>query len=122
MSWLLILSLVTALPPAPPSVQGFISTEDLTVLCAPQNDSPALCIGYLVGAVDQLLAGQARRPATRRTICPPANLSAEAVQTALLLRLGRDRANRPQAAADAIRQAVEAEYACPLGAGVRPGR
>lgn len=115
MTWLLILSLVTAVPPPPPAVQGFMSAKDLTVLCTPQDDSSALCLGYLVGAVDQLLARQARRPAARHTICLPKGVTAEAMRDTVMTRLARDPLNRPEAAADAISQAVQAEYACPPG-------
>lgn len=113
MNWLLLLSLVTAVPPPPPSVQGFVSTEGLTVLCEPQDDASALCLGYLVGALDQMLARQARRPAARHTICLPKGLTAEAMRTSVMGRVARDPTHRPQSAAEAIRQAVEAEYPCP---------
>ena len=53
MNWLLILSLVTAIPPPTPCVRGFISTENLAVLCVAQDESSILWLGYLVGAVDQ---------------------------------------------------------------------
>ncbi len=113
MAWLLILSLVTAIPAPSPSVQGFMSAGDLAVLCEPRNEASALCLGYLVGAMDQLLARQARRPAARYTICLPKGVTAEAMRDVIMIRLTRDPKNRPEAAADAIRQAVQAEYGCP---------
>ncbi|MFZ3004890.1 MAG: Rap1a/Tai family immunity protein [Phenylobacterium sp.] len=112
MNWLLLLSLATAIPSPPPGVQGFVSAEDLMILCEPQDDSSALCLGYLVGALDQLLARQARRPAARHTLCLPKGLTAEMMRDNVMDRVARDPRRRPQAAAEAIRQAVEAEYPC----------
>ncbi|WP_340647611.1 Rap1a/Tai family immunity protein [Phenylobacterium sp.] len=117
MNWFFLISLVTASPlsPSPQAVQGFMTASDLTVLCTPQDESSALCLGYLVGAVDQLLARQARRSAARHTICLPKGMTAETMRGAIMARLARDPRNRPHAAADAVRHAVEAEYACPRG-------
>ncbi|CAN5548163.1 hypothetical protein BH10PSE5_BH10PSE5_02470 [soil metagenome] len=112
MAWLLILSLVTAIPAPSPSVQGFMSAADLAVLCEPQDEASALCLGYLVGAMDQLLARQAGRSSARRTICLPKGVTAEAMRDAIMTRLTRDPRNRPEAAADAVRQAAQAEYGC----------
>lgn len=112
MNWLLLLSLATAIPPPPPGVQGFVSAEDLMVLCEPQDDSSALCLGYLVGALDQLLARQARRPVARHTLCLPKGLTAEVMRASVMDRVARDPTRRPRSAAEAIRLAMEAEYPC----------
>lgn len=89
-----------------------MSTADLAVLCEPRDEASALCLGYLVGAIDQLLARQARRSAARHTLCLPKGVTAETMRDAIMIRLTRDPENRPEAAADAIRQAVQAEYGC----------
>ena len=44
----------------------------------------AICIGYVVGSVDQLMAQQARREAPRRTICPPSGMTADEAMKAVV--------------------------------------
>ena len=78
MHWLLALSIVTGLPPQAPTELGFVDASQLSALCGTSgsnaNSARLLCLGYVVGAVDQLLAAQARRG--RSTLCPPQDLTA----------------------------------------------
>lgn len=72
---LLLLSLVTGEPPPPALLPGFLDAARLMAFCEAKGEDAdagrALCMGYVVGAVDQLVAQQARRDESRRTICVP---------------------------------------------------
>src|SRR3569833_4429092 len=76
---LLLLSLVTGDPPPPAMLPGFLDAAKLMTFCEAKGDDAAagraLCMGYVVGAVDQLVAQQARRDESRRTICAPKTLT-----------------------------------------------
>ncbi len=88
MHWLVILSLVTGAPPPAGTLPGFLDAAKLVSLCdaagADAEAARAICIGYVVGSVDQLMAQQARRDASRRTICPPSNMTADAAMKAVV--------------------------------------
>jgi hypothetical protein len=81
MHWLLLLSLVTGAPPQAATLPGFLDVAKLMTLCeatGPDADTGrAICAGYVVGSVDQLMAQQARREADRRTICPPKSMTVD---------------------------------------------
>lgn len=120
MRWLLILSLVTGAP-ATPTHPGFLDTPRLAAACAaegPGADSPrSLCLGYVVGAVDQILAAQARRG--RQTFCPPADLTAEAAVAAVMRHKRFAGGATGIGAADFVRAALEDAFPCPLARGKR---
>lgn len=119
MHWFLILTLATAIPAAPTApaiVPGFIDGDRLAALCSPIAPDPeashSLCLGYIVGSVDQLLARQARRPALARTICLSKAPSAEQLVEVTEKHLTRHPRVRSSAASAVIRDALEARYPC----------
>ena len=116
---LLILTLATAIPTAPVApemVPGFIDGTRLATLCSPTapdaEASRSLCLGYVVGSVDQLLARQARRPFLRHTICLPKDLPAEQLVETIERHLIRYPRVQDSAASAVIRDALEARYPC----------
>lgn len=118
MGWLLVLTLATAIPASPPapSVSGFMDGAQLNALCnARQPDAEAsapLCLGYIAGSVDQLLARQARRPTLQRTICLPKNLPVDELADVVAKHLRRFPQVRSFAASAVVRQALEVYYPC----------
>jgi hypothetical protein len=76
---LLLLTLVTGSAPAPAMTPGFMDTARLVSMCRAEGPDAAsgraICMGYVAGAADQLMAQQARREEYRRTICPPKTLT-----------------------------------------------
>jgi len=126
--WLLILSLATTVPAAPPGpalVPGFVDGGRLSALCsasgAGAESANSLCLGYVVGAVDQILARQTRRAALQRSICLPAGASAEQLAAAITKRLAQDPRLWSQAASAVVRDALEKLYPCRGGARVSQG-
>jgi hypothetical protein len=121
MLWLLAFSLVTGLPPQPPSQPGFIDAPRLAALCGaggPEGQSArSLCLGYVVGSVDQLMASQARRG--RATVCPPKDLTAEDAMKAVVRRSRYASTATGLGAAGFVRFALEDAYPCPLPVGPR---
>jgi hypothetical protein len=113
---LLILNATLAMQPSPQShVQGFINVTDLHVICenkTDQLDATALCMGYIIGAIDQLLAQQARRPRMRQALCLPEGISTDTIRTQVL-RSVKEGVDQPSVgAAASIQRAVEAAYPC----------
>lgn len=120
MYWLLILSLVTGAPPPASTLPGFLDAAKLTALCdasgADAEAGRALCMGYVVGSVDQLMAQQARRDEPRRSICPPRNMTAEDAMKAVV-KYSRFGATATGVGASAfIRFAMEDSFPCRRGA------
>ena len=114
MWWILAFSLVTGLPPAPPPHYGFIDAARLATLCKAQGDDAAsarsLCLGYIVGAVDQLFAQQAR--SGQATICPPGDLTADDAMAAVVRHARFASTADGLSAADFVRLAMEIGYPC----------
>ena len=114
MFWLLIFSIVTGLPPQPPSHAGFIDGAKLASLCgAAGADAPSarsLCLGYVIGSLDQLMALQA--DGGRPTVCPPGDLTADDTMK-VVLRYARFASTATSlGAAGSIRVALENAYPC----------
>ena len=114
--WLMALAIVTKLPPPAPTHLGFLDAARLQAVCSADgpnaSEARALCLGYVTGALDQLLARAAgRRPAT---VCPPPGLTPqEAVEA--VMRYDRYAVTaRGVGAADFIRFALERAYPCPV--------
>ena len=114
MFWLLLFSIVTGLPPQPPSHPGFIDGARLAALCSAAGpDAPSarsLCLGYVVGSVDQLMAFQA--DGGRPTVCPPGDLTAEDTMTAVVRYARFASTATSLGAAGFIRFALEDAYPC----------
>lgn len=117
MNWLLALSLATAIPSPPAGVPGYMNGGQLLAICMAQGADAEvgamLCLGYVVGAVDQLLAREARRPAHRRAVCLPQDATAEQVRDAILAQIIGHPKAQVHAAAELIRLALEADFPCP---------
>jgi hypothetical protein len=123
MPWLLILTLnFTPLAPAP-TIQGFVSSGVLRSLCsAPIGDSDhgaSLCLGYLAGVTDQLLARESKRWGSRRKFCLPAGVTMEDLRDVVLSFQSETVAADDVAAAPVIRLAFEAAFPCGMP-GARP--
>ncbi|MDO8379060.1 Rap1a/Tai family immunity protein [Phenylobacterium sp.] len=117
MIWLLALSIVTAVPPPPAGVPGYMNGGQFVAMCLAQGPDAevgaVLCLGYLVGSVDQLLAREARRSPDRRTICLPKGATAEQVREAVMTQLVAHPEAQVHAAAELIRLSLETEFPCP---------
>lgn len=123
MQWLLILSLVTGVAPPPATMPGFLDTERLMALCdagGPDAESGrAICMGYIVGSLDQLMAQQSRRDEGRRTICPPKDMTAEDAVRAVIKYSRFGATATGIAASSFVRFAMEDSFPCQPAAHAR---
>jgi hypothetical protein len=113
---LLILSLVTGSAPPAPTLPGFVDTAKLMSMCKADGDDAiagqSICMGYVVGAVDQLMAQEARREPTRRTICPPKNMTVDEAVAAVVKYSRFATTAQGIGASSFIRFAMEDTYPC----------
>ena len=113
---LLILSLLTGTPPPPPAIQGFVDAAKLMSLCQEGGPDAAagqsICMGYVIGAVDQLMAQQGRRDGARRTICPPEGMTVNDAVAAVVKYSRFATTAKGIGAASFIRFAMEDTYPC----------
>jgi hypothetical protein len=74
------MTIVTALTPPQPTHPAFMDAPRLQATCDAEGpDAPAakaVCIGYVMGVVDQLMTRSARRGGP--TFCPSADFNARA--------------------------------------------
>ena len=115
---ILMLTLVTGAAPAPAMMPGFMDTARLVAMC--KADGPnaksgqAVCMGYVAGAVDQLLAQQSRRDGPRRTICVPPSVTVTDAVAAVVKYSRFAQTARGIGASSFIRFAMEDTYPCQL--------
>lgn len=116
MPWLLMLSLTTA--PSPPAIQlqGFVSAGVLRTICLAPGEDPDhgadLCLGYVAGVADGLLAREAQRRPARRKLCIPAGVAVDDLRDAVLAYLPTANAADDVGAAPMVRAALEATFPC----------
>ncbi|HEY2358718.1 MAG TPA: Rap1a/Tai family immunity protein [Phenylobacterium sp.] len=115
MHWLVILSLITGTTPPPATLPGFIDAAKLIELCGAELDAGpgrAICVGYVVGAVDQLMAQQSQLEEARRTICPPSGMTVEDAVSAVV-KYGRFGSTATNIGASGfVRFAMEETFPC----------
>jgi len=113
---LLALTIVTALPAQAPTHPGFVDAAQLAAVCDAEGSgaatAQALCLGYVTGAVDQILA----RPAGHRspTVCPPPDFTPRAALDAVMRYARFASTAKGIGAADFVRFALERAYPCPV--------
>lgn len=92
-----------------------MDAAQLAAVCSadgPESEAQrALCLGYITGVADQLLA----RPAGRRppTVCPPPDLTPKAALDAVMRYVRFAETAKGVGAADFVRFALERAYPCP---------
>ncbi len=119
MIWLVLLAtgVVATTPPA--DLRGFLDGRQLQEHCrpGPADDladlRSALCLGYVVGSADQLLAVEAETPPHLRSFCPPRTTIAEDLRDAAMDLLDQHPEARDAAAATVVAGALAARYPCP---------
>jgi hypothetical protein len=113
---LLLLSLVTGSPPPPPTMSGFVDAAKLISMCQAEGPDAmagqSICVGYVIGAVDQLMAQQARRDGPSRTICPPKAMTVNEAVAAVVKYSRFGKTAQGIGAASFIRFAMEDTYPC----------
>ena len=118
--WLIALAIVTGLPSKTASLPGFFDAPKLLALCTasgPDADAAkAVCLGYVMGAADQLLMRQARR---RPSVCPPGDLTASAALSAVMRHERYAYSAKGIGAADFVRVALEQAWPCAVEASGR---
>jgi hypothetical protein len=119
--WLMAFIIVTALPPKPVTHPGFVDAAQLAAAC--DADGPraaemrAVCLGYVTGVTDQLLARTAgRRPPT---ICPPAGFTPGDAVAAVQRHARFASTAQGIGAADFVRFALERACPCPVERSLR---
>lgn len=112
----LILSLVIGSTPASPTMPGFLDAARLVSMCnasgADAKSGQSLCMGYVVGAIDQLMAQQLSGDTPRRTICPPMAMTANDAVKAVVRSSRFAPTARGIGASSFIRFALEDTYPC----------
>jgi hypothetical protein len=109
------LIIVTALP-KPVTHPGFIDAAQLAAACAAEGprapEMRAVCLGYVTGATDQLLARTSgRRPPT---ICPPAGFTPADAVAAVQRHARFASTTQGVGAAGFVRFALERAHPCPV--------
>jgi len=113
MPWLFALLLATSSSPAPPRMQGFFDAAQLAAVCGVDTPSArSICLGYVVGSLDQVMAQQSRRRPSRRTICPPAGMTAQDVVKVVARHSKFAETATGLGAAGFVRFALEDAYPC----------
>lgn len=116
MLWLIGLALATAPSPSAPAMLGFIDAAQLGELCAPAGpkarEGLPICLGYITGAVDQILSDQAMGPAQARTICPPQGITARDAMATVVEYADWSKSAQGVSAAGFVRAAMEKAYPC----------
>ena len=118
----LILAATLAASPQPPLMFNFFDAADLLGHCAARDARrevrQALCMGYVAGAVDQLMLDEALREARERTICPPQDLTVQ-VAVSRILEHATWAAREPGlGAAGLVRFAFKQSYPCRRASGI----
>lgn len=112
----LLLAAALAASPQPPVMYNFFDATDLLGHCAARDDKAALrnalCMGYVAGAMDQLLMQQAALDSQDRTICPPTTLTLQGVVGHVLDHASWAARERGLGASGLVRFALEQSYPC----------
>lgn len=115
----LILAATLAASPQPPVMFNFFDAPDLLGHCAARDDKAglrqSLCLGYVAGALDQLLLEQAMLDPRDRTICPPGGLTLQAAVADILDHASWAARERDLGASGLVRFALEQSYPCRRG-------
>jgi hypothetical protein len=106
-----------AAAPAPrPAMLGFVDAAALSGFCTATGEKAGegrmVCLSYITGAVDQLLADQAMRAPDDRTICVPGDVTAEAVMKSVATHATWSKSAKGVSAAGFVKFAMEAAYPC----------
>lgn len=118
MIWLALLAtgVVAAAPAA--DLRGFVDGRQLQEHCRPSPADEladlrsALCLGYVVGSADQLLAAEVETPPQLKSFCPPRTAIAEDLRGAVMDLLDQHPEARDAAAASVVAAALAARYPC----------
>lgn len=97
------------------SMVGFIDAATLSAACAADVravDARAICLGYIAGAADQLLASQSIRGPASRTICIPSGTNTSTVVATVSAYAAWSRNAKGVSAAGFVEAALERAYPC----------
>jgi len=112
----LIFAAVLVASPQPPLMYNFFDAPDLLGHCGARDDKAhvrqALCLGYVAGALDQLMMEQAMLDPQERTICPPPGLTLDAAVSHILDHASWAARERDLGASGLVRFALEQSYPC----------
>ncbi|WP_332770146.1 Rap1a/Tai family immunity protein [Phenylobacterium sp.] len=118
MNWLVMLATGVISTSPVPDLRGFLDGQQLYEHCRPDPADDladlrsALCLGYVVGSADQILAAEAGAPPQLRTFCPPANVTAEDLRGAAMTFLARHAEARGAAASTVMAAALADGFVC----------
>lgn len=124
MIWLVLLAtgVVAGAPAA--ELRGFLDGQQLHEQCRPSPADEladlrsALCLGYVVGSADQILADEAEMPPQLKSFCPPRTVIAEDLRGAAVDFLDRHPEAQGAAAATVVAAALAARYPCGADEGI----
>ena len=109
----IVLSLALGFVTGPAAVPGFIDAPKLAEICAAEApDGKAICLGYVAGVVDQVVAYQARLPAERRTICLPRDMTVNRAVDAVQASADWAKTSEGVGASGFVKFALERAFPC----------
>jgi hypothetical protein len=103
-------------PASPGAMLGFFDAATLSGFCDPAaataREGLPICLSYITGAADQLLAEQAMGAPGERTICLPRSITPQAVMAAVNAYAGWTASAKGVSAAGFVKYALEEAYPC----------
>lgn len=118
MNWLVVFATAVVATSPSADLRGFLDGQQLHEHCRPNPADDladlrsALCLGYIVGSTDQILAAEAETPPELKSFCPPQTVLAEDLRGAAMDFLDRHPKARSAAAAPLVAAALAARYPC----------
>ena len=113
---LLASSLITTMAPERPPISGFMTVQSLLEHCDPAENSEAgmgdVCVGYIAGSMDQIVARQASLPPSKRRVCIPAAVTIGDVKSVLVAHLRDMPGEGDAAAAFVVERIAAAQFPC----------